>query len=273
MEDADCVRFLQWSLPRLRMQWRGFRRVRRQVCKRIRGRISELNLRDSTAYRHYLMGHPEEWPVLDACCRVTISRFYRDRAVFDSLHKDILPALAERTLAAEKEDLSCWSVGCASGEEAFTLRIIWNLSLRARFPGLVLRIVATDADAHMLERARNGCYGRGSLKELPSGWLEKAFRRSGRLFRIRKAFREGIEFCKQEIREQMPEDLFDLILCRNLVFTYFEPSLQREILEPLSQRLVPGGVLVIGKHESLPPGTAGLSSYSRNLGIYRRIDV
>ena len=60
MKDSDCVHFLQWALPRLRLRWSGFRRVRRQVCKRIARRLRELELSDLDAYRDYLAAKPSE---------------------------------------------------------------------------------------------------------------------------------------------------------------------------------------------------------------------
>lgn len=92
MRDADCVAFLQWALPHLRLRWPGFRKVRKQVCKRIDRRCRELGLADIAAYRDYLASQPGEWPTLASMCRVSISRFYRDRAVFDQLAQVVLPA-------------------------------------------------------------------------------------------------------------------------------------------------------------------------------------
>jgi len=82
MTDLECILFLQWALPRLRLRWARFRKVRRQVCKRISSRMRELELPDTAAYRSFLEAHPAEWPLLDSLCRVTISRFCRDCAVF-----------------------------------------------------------------------------------------------------------------------------------------------------------------------------------------------
>lgn len=95
MRDEACVRFLQWCLPPLRKRWPGFRKVRGQVCKRIDRRLRQLGLAGPDPYRAYLETHPEEWAVLDGLCRVTISRFYRDRDVFDVLGEEVLPTLAE----------------------------------------------------------------------------------------------------------------------------------------------------------------------------------
>jgi hypothetical protein len=76
MTDTECITFLHWALPQLRLRWAGFRRVRRQVCKRISRRIAELDLPGTAAYRDHLEHNPLEWPVLDGLCSITISRFY-----------------------------------------------------------------------------------------------------------------------------------------------------------------------------------------------------
>jgi chemotaxis protein methyltransferase CheR len=73
--DRRRVDFLQWALPRLGLRWAGFRKVRRQVCRRLRRRLGELELADLDAYREHLEAHPEEWTVLDALIPITISRF------------------------------------------------------------------------------------------------------------------------------------------------------------------------------------------------------
>src|SRR5687767_6728995 len=117
--DAQCVGFLQWALPHVRMRWEGFRRVRRQVCRRIERRRRELGLDGLPAYRLYLEQHPDEWPVLDSLCRVTISRFYRDRGVFAFLEGEVLPAVAQGAVRDGRQALEAWSAGCASGEEPY----------------------------------------------------------------------------------------------------------------------------------------------------------
>ena len=96
MKDEQCVRFLPWALPQLRMRWDGFRKVRRQVRKRLARRLRELGLADTEAYRDYLRRHAEEWHYLDTLCRITISRFYRDKGVYAALSEQVLPTLAAR---------------------------------------------------------------------------------------------------------------------------------------------------------------------------------
>lgn len=269
MTDSECIRFLQAALPRLRLRWAGFRKVRRLVYKRLARRLRELGLRDLAAYRAFLESHLGEWDVLDGLCRIPISRFYRDREVFASLEQDVLPALARAAVEAGRAELECWSACCASGEEPYTLAILWRLRLQSRFPGLGCRIVATDIETHLLERARAGCYGASSLNALPPELLADAFVRRGGDLCVRDAFRR-IEFRQQDIRQAVPEGEFDLILCRNAVLTYFERTLQEDVMRRVVTTLRPGGALVVGIHESLPGALAGPAPWDGARAIYRK---
>jgi len=270
MQDSECVAFLQWALPRLRMRWPGYRKVRRQVCKRVARRLDSLGLADTSAYRTYLEIHPDEWRQLDELCHIPISRFYRDRAVFEYLGLNVLPALAKAAEAQGLGRIQVWNAGCGAGEEPYTLAILWRFSLQQRFPELKLQILATDVDREQLDRAMAACYTGGSLRQLPAEWIGSAFKEIGDRYSLQPKFRAGVEFRQQDIRYELPNGPFDLVLCRNLVFTYFEEELQREIASSLYDRLVPGGVLVLGIHEVLPQGTAGFHLLEPRLHVYRR---
>jgi chemotaxis protein methyltransferase CheR len=270
MKDRECVAFLQWALPRLDLRWVGFRRVRRQVCKRISRRMAELELPDSAAYRARLEADPTEWSILDTYCRISISRFARDRGVFDALAGEVLPGLANAAVARGRRSLRAWSAGCASGEEPYSVRLTWDLAVAPAYPDLELRIVATDSSAQILERARRAIYPASALRELPPKWTSRAFEELDGSYRLREEFRADVELRQEDIRKVMPVGPFDLILCRNLVFTYFEQELQREILAELVKRLVSGGALLVGSHESLPE----LALVARSpvaAGLYRRV--
>ncbi len=267
MTDRECVAFLQAVLPCLGLRWLGFRKVHKLVCKRLGRRLKELGLPGLSAYREFLERESSEWANLDRLCLIPISRFYRDRGVFGNLEEIVLPALAGA--GRTRRGLLCWSACCASGEEPYTLAVVWRLRLQERFPEVGTRIVATDIDARLLERARAGCYGTSSLKELPPGLRAMAFTRRGNRLCIRPKFRV-VEFLEQDIRKEAAPGLFDLILCRNAVLTYFAPSLQREVMERVVSRLRPGGALVIGVHESLPEGLAGLEPWPGTRAIFRK---
>jgi len=270
VRDDDCVAFLQWALPQLQMRWAGFRKVHKRVCKRLARRLSELGLIDLAGYRDYLAGQPDEWRILDGLCRVVISRFYRDRLVCAALADQVLPTLAADARATGDGTLSCWSVGSASGEEPYTLAILWRQLLAARFPGVKLAILGTEVDAGLLDRASHACYTAGTIRNLPEALRSAAFHQDGELYCLHSDIQALVSFSRQDVRDTLPAGPFQLILCRNLVFTYFDEALQRRLLDQLLARLAPGGWLVLGVREHLPGHSAELAVVSERLGLYRK---
>jgi len=259
LKDAECIAFLQWALPKLGLRWAGFRKVRKQVCKRLGRRLKELGLQSLDEYRARLTSDPREWTALDSMCRITISRFYRDKGVFQTLTDVVLPAIAHRAEKEERE-ATCWSAGCASGEEVYTLKIVWNALVSPnREKDINLTVIGTNIDDVVLQRARVGCYQRGTLREMPDALVADHFELISGLLCVKDEHRHGVSFVKQDIRAAMPAGPFDLILCRNLVFTYFDLESQRRVLNNLAARLRPDGYLVIGAHESLPDGVSGFT--------------
>jgi chemotaxis protein methyltransferase CheR len=222
---VDCVAFLQWALPRLGRRWAGYRKVRRQVCRRVRRRAAELGLDGFEAYREHLEARSDEWAVLDGLMNVTISRFNRDRGVFEYLRDEVL-----------EPGMRVWSAGCASGEEPYTLALLCD----------GLDILATDIDPAMLRRAETARYPPSALRELPDE-LRGAFTDG----MLDERYRRRVTFARHDIRDEPPAGPFDLVLCRNLAFTYFDEPTQREVLRRIAGVT---DLLVIGAHERLPGG-------------------
>ena len=270
MKDDDCTPFLQEVLPRLQLRWHGFREVRRQVCKRVQRRIALLGLSDVQAYRAWLDTHPEEWRVLDAFCQITISRFYREKRVFQCLETVVIRHIVQRIQRDGEQTLTVWSAGCGSGEEPYTLVLLWAFSLARMFPGIKFNILASDANADVIHRMRKACYSGTSLKDLPDRWREAAFSRNENRFCLREPYRKNIEIRHQDIRRGVPNGPFHLLLCRNLVFTYFDEKLQCETGQHLSNRVREGGSLVIGAHEQLPDCMVGFEPWDGCRSIYRK---
>lgn len=273
MKDADCVHFLQWALPQLHMRWTGFRKVRGQVCKRITKRLAELGMHDVNAYQDYLSHQPQEWLILDKLCRVTISRFYRDKLVFSQLTQQILPALATKAQATKNKFVRVWSIGCSSGEEPFTLALLWYHLLAQHFPTVHFSVLATETDPQLIKRCQHACYPASAIKNLPDTIRTTSFIQTADEYCLKPEYKTAVEFVQQDIRKVMPEDHFDLILCRNLVFTYFDDQLQQKILRQLYSRLRTQGWLVLGVHEQLPASSAGFATVSARLGFYQKITL
>jgi chemotaxis protein methyltransferase CheR len=278
MQDADCTTLLQAVAPRLGLRWRGFRNVQGQVCKRIQRRMKQLGLADVAAYQAHLAAEPAEWSVLEQLCAVTLSRFYRDAAMWQLLRQHALPGAALAAQVAGDAAFRAWSAGCASGEEAYTLSIVWAFEFAERYPELPLRVLASDVGPAVLARARAARYALATLRELPLGWRERAFEpvtafTPGGEWQLRAPLRTAVELRRADVRGELPRESFRLILCRNVVFTYFDERQQGELLERLLTRLLPGGLLVLGQGERLPARAAAPAEGRRleplGAGIYR----
>jgi len=181
-----------------------------------------------------------------------------------------LPQLVQLAGDGREKQLRCWSAGCASGEEPHTLAILWQHRFAQRHPTLEFRVVATDIDPQAIHRALRGCYHWSSMKELPADWKAEAFDVSGEEFCLKDEYLTTVSFLVQDLRDSVPAGIFQLILCRNLAFTYFDDTSQEETLRRLLDKLAPGGALIIGKLETLPKGTAGLQEWFPHSGVYRK---
>ena len=270
MNEAACVPFLQWALPQLHLRWSGFRRVHNQVCKRLQQRIEQLQLEDLSAYRTHLAKHSDEWAVLDTLCQITISRFYRDKMVFSFLEQQVFPHLLNLLEQRHEKELRIWCAGCGSGEEPYTLSMIWAKLFQTNFPSIRLSITATDINPAMLKRAKQACYPYSAIKNLPPLWQESAFEKQDEQYCLRPVYQYGVVFECRDIRsvtvtETLP---FHLICCRNLAFTYFDIPLQQAVAQRLHASLVEDGVLLIGVHERLPTESVGFKAWSERLGVY-----
>jgi chemotaxis protein methyltransferase CheR len=268
--DAALVAFLEWAVQGLGLRWTGLRNFRGTVRKRLVKRLAELGLADLDAYRTRLESDPSEWPVLEAMCRIPISRLYRDRAVYDLLANEILPERARIAVREGRSTIRIWSAGCASGEEPYTIAMVWHVGVAPSFPGLGIEILATDADDGMLARARRGAYGSGSVRELPAGLRDVAMEREGSLFVVRDELRAGITFRRQDLRRAMPDGPFDVVLCRNMLLTYIDEREHRPLLEQLIARLFPGGTLVVGSRETMPADLPSIEKVAAGVYVARK---
>jgi chemotaxis protein methyltransferase CheR len=266
----ECTAFLQWCLPNLRLRYEGYRKVRKRACKKIQNRIRELGLIGFDTYRSLLETVPDEWRVLDTACRIHISRFYRDRSTWETIAAEILPALKRECTVKKEPCLRVWSAGCAAGEEPYTLRMIWDTESDVTDQP-ALEIVATDSDILELERARTGRFYRSELKELPRDLMDRYFRPvdDRGWYELSESIRSAVTFMEQDIRHEFPPGMFHLVLCRNLAFTYFDDALQKKTAERIRHRIVPGGYLLLGSHESVPEAVEGLVLVNSALRLYR----
>ena len=217
-----------------------------------------LGLTSYQEYCQYLLQQQEEWKELDTYCRITISRFYRDKRVFDLLQSDVLPSFKQESA------LSCWCAGISSGEEPYTLAMLLKENQRRYHP-----ILATDIDALMVQRARQACYPESALKELPAPWRKRYFT-SGSEMCLRKEIKQMVDFRIQDVRSRLPAGPFHIIFCRNLIAMYLDRTQQKTLFTDIAGRMHAGGVLILGKHEKLPDQIHAFAPWFAGENIYRK---
>jgi len=238
--------FIKEAAPLLDLQWRKFKRG--GIKRKVERRITELGLSNFEDYLLKIKRDPEEKSCLSQILTVTITRFFRDKEVFDILEDSIIPSIVEHKGVG---DFKIWSIGCANGEEPYSLSMLWKEKFEKIWSQIDLSILATDINEDLLERAREGRYKKSSLKEVPEEIFQRYFKIENGFYILDRSIRENMEFKKHNIIHEEPFSEMDIVFCRNLAFTYFSKECQMNVLKKIARSLNEGGYLIIGKDESL----------------------
>lgn len=248
--DDDAFRALLADFER---SWRGYRKVRRGVQKRLVRHMHALNCKTVSEYRSRLDRDEEARREMKRRLTVSISRFFRDQRMWHVLKASVLPALVRD----HPQGLQVWSAGCARGEEPYTLAAVWS---RIPEPKPPLRILATDLHPDYLDQARTGVYGQGSLRDVTPEFRETMFQRQApNQWRVKPHLRPPITWRVHDlVADPPPEREFAIIFLRNNLLTYFDEPIRSAAFSRIVGQLPPGGVLAIGAHERLPEGDFNL---------------
>ena len=192
---------------------------------------------------------PPSRAACERCLTVTISRFFRDRKLWEHLQQHILPALIDRF----PHGLAAWSAGCAGGEEPYSLAMIWEELAATVRPSVPFYVLATDAAATCLQRAEAGVYSASSLKEIPEKLSTRWFRKvpGGRQWRIDSKLKAHITWQVHHLLEKPPQGPFHLIFLRNNLLTYYQGRQMEAALANIVATLANDGVLILGSRERL----------------------
>jgi chemotaxis protein methyltransferase CheR len=232
------------------------------IKQRIVRRMAELQISDPRGYLQLIKDNPSECQALMDEIMINASWFFRDPPVFAFIEHTLLPNMISRKKQLKSKNLRIWSVGCAAGEEAFSIAILIHRALEREPGGFQWQpfIFATDIDANALEKAKIGIYPRESLEFTQLAVLDRYFvsNEKGTKYEICSFIKKMVSFSKHDCtssRYIAPADsvfgTFDLVLCRNLL-VYFSPVLQKDVFKRIYKTITPGGVLILGDCESLP---------------------
>ncbi|QFY90340.1 PAS domain-containing protein [Magnetovirga frankeli] len=219
--------------------------------RRVERRMAVHQLDQIDAYLHLLQTSQQELGLLFKELLIGVTRFFRDPEIWQILAQEALPQL----LAAHPQgaDLRAWVAACSTGEEAYSLAILFQECLHELKPEgrFHLQIYATDLDPEAIERARRGVYAEDIAADVSAERLARWFvAEEGGGYRIRKEIREMLVFAVQNIISDPPFGKLDLLSCRNLLI-YFASPLQHKLLPLFHYALKPGGLLLLGNAEAV----------------------
>ena len=243
-------------LNRFQFSWEGYRKVRKGVKKRIHRYMTSIHCH---TIEDFLAELDRNYDVRDHCERlmtVSVSRFFRDRALWQGLKENILPEF----MKVGSSKFRFWSAGCACGEEVYSFKILWDCMSNTYIRLPDLDVFATDMNPVYLDRARNGIYPPSSLKEVTKEISSKYFdQKSGqKLFEVKSSLKKGITWEKHHLLSDPPGLDFDIIFLRNNILTYYADSARTKAFRNVITRLKPRGILVLGSHEQIPFETQDL---------------
>ncbi|WP_294645432.1 CheR family methyltransferase [uncultured Aureimonas sp.] len=221
---------------------------RSTLVRRVERRMHVLGLDTGRSYVARLRADGAECEALFRDLLINVTRFLRDAEHFKVLReKAIEPLMREHT---GEEDLRVWVPGCSSGEEAYSIAMIFAEVARETGQPLGVQIFATDIDERMLRIARDGIYPASALADIPADWRERYLVPHAESFAINPAIRDLIRFSPHSLVKDPPFSRIDLLSCRNLLI-YFDDRLQQSVIPLMHYAVRPGGYLFLGPSESV----------------------
>ena len=264
-------RLLQSIFAELRARTeRDFSRYKRSTILRRIVRRMQLNyLEDLPAYLEKLRQEPEEARALADDFLVTVTHFFRDPEVFEKLEKELIPGLFEGRKV--DEPIRLWSVGCATGEEAYSLAMVLVEEAARRDSNAPIQVFASDLHERSLIKAREGFYPGDIATDISAKRLKRFFHKENGGYRIRKEVRELVVFAPHNLLADPPFSRLDLIVCRNLLI-YLQREVQGDVIDLFHYALRAGGRLLLGSAETIETSDL-FRTEDKKLCLYRKRNV
>ena len=244
--DADLEELLYFVRDSRGFDFTGYKRS--SLTRRIRKRMADVGIDGYLDYRDLLETSAEEFHALFNTILINVTSFFRDAESWAYLQREVVPALLARI--GPDEEIRVWSAGCSSGEEAYTLAIVFAEAIGVEQCVRRVKIYSTDVDDEALREARTGTYPAKSLEAVGEPLRAKYFEAQGDRFAIRSDLRRRVIFGRHDITRDAPISRLHLLVCRNTLM-YFNVEAQSKIVERFTFALNDNGALFLGKAEML----------------------
>jgi two-component system CheB/CheR fusion protein len=240
---------------------------RNTLFRRIERRKSVHQIDKIQNYVRFLQENPTEIDILFKELLIGVTSFFRDPAVWKILQDNVLPKFFDEL--PNGYILRAWIPACSTGEEAYTLAMIFKEALEKlkNKKRLSLQIFASDLDTDAIDLARKGYYHSSITVDVSTERINQFFILEGDGYRVNNSLREMIVFAQHNVIKDPPFTKLDILTCRNMLI-YMEPELQKKLLSLFNYSLNPGGILVLGTAETISNQNDGFNEIDSKLKIF-----
>ena len=242
------------------------------LFRRIERRMGVHQIDKIHTYVRFLQDNPKEIDILFKELLIGVTNFFRDAAVWENLKENVLPELMDELPYGYV--LRAWVPGCSTGEEAYTLAIVFKdvQEKIQNHKNITLQIFATDLDHDAIEIARRGVYSSNISADISPERLNQYFTLDAKGYIVNTSIREMVVFAPQNVIKDPPFTKLDILTCRNLLI-YMQPELQKKVIGLFHYSLNPGGFMLLGTSETLGNENEGFSEIDTKLKIFKRSTI
>jgi two-component system CheB/CheR fusion protein len=237
------------------------------IIRRIQRRMQLKQVETLPEYLRILREQPEELSSLADDLLINVTNFFRDPEVYQVLEQKVIAELFAGKNSSDQ--IRAWSVGCATGEEAYSVAILLLEAAARLDTPPQFQIFASDLHEPSLKLAREGFYTGNLEADVTAERLKRFFRKANDGYRVLNEVRDRIVFAQHNVLGDPPFSKLDLIVCRNLLI-YLERGVQREVIALFHYALNPGGILILGRSETIDENGELFHAEDKPHGIYRK---
>ncbi|MDO9236466.1 MAG: CheR family methyltransferase, partial [Aquabacterium sp.] len=250
-----------------RIDFTGYKEA--TLLRRIERRMTSTGCLTLDQYVEHARAQPSEMQALAQDMLISVTSFFRDRVSFDRLREEVASLLECKPPG---EDVRVWVAGCASGEEAYSIAMVLHDAQMGQKPARRIQIFASDIDEQALVRARRAVYPASMVGDLDASTLEKHFVRHADGYEVSKTLRGLVMFARHNLVQDPPFVRLDLVSCRN-VMIYLQSPLQERLVRSFHYALNIGGILFLGRSESIHNSESYFEPIDRSAHLFRRLSV
>jgi two-component system CheB/CheR fusion protein len=238
------------------------RRIERRMA------MASIEAGNMARYLDMLRGNPAELNLLSRDLLINVTSFFRDQKVFDLMGEKIIPELVERQ--GVDDPLRIWVAGCSTGEETYSLAMLFREAIAASKRNIKLQVFASDVDPDAIASAREGLYPATIEADVSPARLARFFSKEDHSYRVSPELRASVVFTVQDLLADPPFSRLDLISCRNLLI-YLAVEAQAKVVSLFHFALRPGGILLLGSSETIGRDDRRFEVISKPERLYRHI--